>query len=72
MDSYKQTFYSVLQSGDGCGTISSNKGWLICPACERWKILRLLPSTEARDLVVYCKLCHQESIVNISPESQRL
>lgn len=37
----------------------------MCPACGRGKVLRLLPNTEARNLVVHCKMCKQESIVNI-------
>lgn len=48
-----------------CGKIKTNQGWLTCPACGRAKVLRVLPSTEARDLVVYCKVCKKESIVNI-------
>ena len=42
------------------------QGWLICPACGRGKVLRLLPDTECRNLVVFCKLCKKESVVNIS------
>lgn len=38
----------------------------MCPACGRAKVLRLLPDTEARNLVVHCKVCKKESIVNIS------
>ena len=37
----------------------------MCPACGRAKVLKLLPTTEARDLIVYCKSCKAESIVNI-------
>ena len=40
----------------------------MCPACGKQKVLRLLPNTNAKDLVVFCKRCNKESIVNISPE----
>lgn len=40
-------------------------GWLICPRCGRGKVLKLNPGTRAKDLTVFCKVCGQESIVNI-------
>ncbi len=39
--------------------------WLVCPACGVGKVLKLLPSTEAKNLIVFCRVCHKESIVNI-------
>ena len=39
----------------------------MCPVCGQ-KLLRLLSTTTVEDLPVYCKRCHQESIVNIPPE----
>lgn len=38
---------------------------MICPKCGRGKVLKLNPATRATDLVVYCKVCGKESIVNI-------
>lgn len=72
MNTANKTFRDVLHNSPACDRIKSNKGWLICPACGQWKVLRILPNTEARNLPVYCKRCHQESIVNIPVESQRL
>lgn len=37
----------------------------MCPACGKHKVLRLTPTTVAKDLPVYCKRCGKESIVNI-------
>lgn len=42
--------------------------WLRCPHCGG-KLLKRLPTTEARDLPLYCKRCKRESILNI--ERQR-
>ena len=42
----------------------------MCPACRKGKVLKLLPQTSATNLPVYCKVCRQESIVNISPEPE--
>jgi len=39
--------------------------WLVCPRCGRGKVLKLNPGTRAKDLTVFCKVCGQESIVNI-------
>lgn len=51
-----------------CGKIKTNQGWLICPACGKHKVLKLRPDTEAENLIVHCKRCGAESVVNISPE----
>lgn len=40
-------------------------GWLLCPACRRRKVLRVRPDTTARNLTVYCRACHAETIVDI-------
>lgn len=72
MNTPNQTFSQVLQSVPACDRIKTNNGWLICPACGQWKVLRLRPDTEAKNLLVYCKRCHRESVVNILPECQRL
>lgn len=44
----------------------------MCPACDQWKVLKLLPDTEVRRLPVYCKRCHKETIVDIPAKSQSL
>ena len=50
--------------------IATNERWLICPACGRGKVLKLLPLTTVKNLPVFCKRCHTESIVNISTEPE--
>lgn len=37
----------------------------MCPACGRGKVLKLLPSTQGENIIVHCKVCKKESIVNI-------
>ena len=54
-----------MQTEQKCGKIQTNNGWLICPKCGRGKVLKLLPTTAAKDLTVHCKICKQESVVNI-------
>lgn len=61
-----------LQNSPACDIIQIKDGWLMCPNCNQFKLLRLLPSTTAQDLLVYCRRCHTESLVNIPPERQRL
>lgn len=42
-----------------------NTKYLICPICSK-KLMRLLPMTTAENMPVFCKRCHNESIVSIS------
>ena len=45
--------------------LTVDSGWLICPHCGGAKVLQLMPGTKAKNLVVFCKRCGVESIVNI-------
>ena len=38
-----------------------------CPVCRSGHILRLLPNTQAAGLVLYCRRCKNESVVDIQP-----
>lgn len=59
-----------LQNSPACDILQVKDGWLMCPKCGQCKVLRLCPNTLARNLIVYCKRCHAESIVDISPKCQ--
>ena len=48
-------------------------GWVFCPICNKGKLLLIRPDTTVRNLSRKCKLCGQETIVNIEapePESE--
>lgn len=45
--------------------IATKDGFLLCPVCGKHKVQRIVPETEAKNLVVYCRHCRQESVVNI-------
>lgn len=53
-----------MQIKEKCDKIAATEKRLRCPICGK-KLNKLLPSTEAKDLVVYCSRCHRESVVNI-------
>lgn len=41
-------------------------GYLECPSCRRnRKMMQVLPDTEGRRIVVYCRICKTEHIVDI-------
>lgn len=60
-----------LQKTETYGKIETNQRWLLCPACGKAKVLKLLPGTQVRNLPVYCRQCRKETIVNI-PKSLSL
>ena len=56
------------------GKLAIKNGWVICPMCGKGKILKVNPDTTVHGLPIKCKLCRQESIVNIDapePASKR-
>ncbi len=58
-----------MQNEKECGKMRTKDGYLLCPICQRQKVLRLLPDTSGKKIAVWCKTCKQESIVNIDPKS---
>ena len=58
-----------MQNENKCGKMRTKDGYLLCPICQRQKVLRLLPDTSGQKIAVWCKTCKQESIVNIDPKS---
>lgn len=65
MDTPNKTFSGGLTDPRARDRITANIRWLSCPACRRGKVLKLLPETKAENLIVHCKRCGQESVVNI-------
>ena len=58
-----------MQSNMRCGKIIVRDGWVICPVCQRGKLLKVHADTNARNLPRKCKRCGQETLVNIeAPE----
>lgn len=58
-----------MQTDARCGKLIIRDGWVICPVCQKGKLLKLRPDTTTRNLPCKCKRCGQESLVNIdAPE----
>ncbi len=39
--------------------------WLLCPICKSKTRTKLRPDTEAKNLIVFCPKCKNESVVNV-------
>ena len=49
------------------GKITVKDGWITCPICKQnTRLLRVLNSTEATDLPVFCRTCKHEVILDIA------
>lgn len=58
-----------MQSETKSVKLTIRNGWVICPVCGKGKILKVNPDTTVHRLPRVCKICRQESIVNIeAPE----
>ena len=66
MDISKKTEAKVLQTKNKCDIIHTKDGFLLCPKCGRRTDQKIMPTTVAEDLPVFCKKCKQTSIVNIT------
>lgn len=46
--------------------LTVRSGWLECPSCRRnRRMMQILPSTEGRNVVAFCRVCKTEHIVDI-------
>ncbi len=55
----------MLQKPEKYDKINAHDGWLRCPRCGQKKVQRVLSTTRATALPIYCRRCKCESIVNI-------
>ena len=39
--------------------------WVVCPVCRRGKLLKLTEATRAQGLVLFCRCCKHETVVEI-------
>lgn len=53
-----------LNSQVVCGKLDVKSGWVICPECERMKLIRLPPDGKVK-AYVYCRHCRREQFLNI-------
>ncbi|OUO36423.1 hypothetical protein B5F88_13980 [Flavonifractor sp. An306] len=54
-----------LKAERECGKLVVKDGWLMCPSCRRRKVLQVRPETTAKNLIVYCRDCRTETMVDI-------
>ena len=54
-----------MQSNMRCGKIIVRDGWVICPVCQKGKLLKVRADTTARNLPRKCIRCGHETLVNI-------
>lgn len=47
--------------------VTQGGAWVLCPVCRRGKVLKLTEETRAQGLVLYCRSCKHESVVEIVP-----
>ena len=50
-----------------CGIIGSNQERVACPRCG-FLLARALPGTRVTDLLLHCRKCKRQVLVNISSE----
>lgn len=58
-----------MRSVQLCDKLTIKNGWVFCPVCSKGKLLKVNPDTTVHHLPLKCKLCGQETLVNIeAPE----
>lgn len=50
-----------------CDIMQTNQGRLTCPQCG-FLLARTLPGTRVTDLLLYCRKCRKQVLVNIPSE----
>lgn len=54
-----------MQSEEKKSKLIVKDGYLICPVCRRKTSQKVLPSTKAENIPVFCRHCKSVPIVNI-------
>lgn len=57
----------MLKVETKCGIISTNQGRVTCPQCG-FLLARTLPGTRVTNLLLHCRKCRKQVLVNISFE----
>ena len=47
--------------------VTTGVAWVMCPVCGHGKLLKLTGQTRAAGLVLFCRRCKHESVVEIVP-----
>lgn len=56
----------MQSEGKGGKMVPVNEHWVTCPGCRKnKKLLKIRPDTEARSLVIYCRGCKREIVLDI-------
>jgi len=56
---------SGCTSGHPTGFINPKTDWVSCPICGGKTRTKIRPDTEAKNLIVFCPKCKNESVVDI-------
>ena len=57
---------SLQSTGDRATISVDSAGWLTCPKCRiNRRLMRIRPDTEAKRLVVYCRTCKNEIVIDV-------
>lgn len=60
-----------MHIGEKGAALIPKDGWLACPACRRnGRLMKITDVTEARSLIVYCRRCRQEIVLDIDKGQQ--
>ena len=57
---------SGCTSGHPMEFINPKTDWALCPICGGKTWTKIIPDTEAKNLIVFCPKCKRESVVNIA------
>lgn len=56
-----------MHIGEKGAELIPKDGWLACPACRRnGRLMKITNATEARSLIVYCRRCRREIVLDIA------
>lgn len=53
-----------------CDILPVIDGWVHCPVCRTNKrLLKLLPESRGQSIVIFCKVCKSEFVVDVDGQS---
>lgn len=45
--------------------LTVRNGWVACPICKNFRLMRITSATEGHEIPIYCRRCRNEILIDV-------